>query len=154
MKQSSALLQRPRAVAAVVLVSAIVYGVVGALIGIGALARASHPIRLEVALAAVFFSGALGGGFGAIAGPLVAFSFLRHVPLGRAIIKPAAGAGLTTALTFLATPDLRVVFGLSLAVAILVGIHLRRRTTSPVETRIGRSSVTVPARPPANMRCS
>jgi len=141
MKQSSAL-QRPLVVAVVGLLSAIAYGAVGALIGIGALARASHPIRLEVALAALFFSGVLGAGFGTIAGPLVAFSFLRHVPLSRAIIGPAVGAGLTTALAFFATPDLRVVLGLSLGAAILIGMRLRRRTMLPVDVAL----------PPANTR--
>jgi hypothetical protein len=72
----------------------------------------------------------------------LAFSFLRHVPLARAIIEPSLAAGLTTALVFFATTDVRVVFGLSLLVATLVAIRARRRTNLPFEI----------ARAPANTR--
>ena len=120
-------LRELRVTGAIVLLSGICYGMVGAVIGLGALTHGSARITLGLLSVVGLFAGALGAAFGVVAGPGLAFGLLRRVPLARAIGEPAAAAGATASLAFFATPHVLTVLSLSLGVATLSAIRLRRR---------------------------
>jgi hypothetical protein len=129
-------LRHLRVLGAVVLLSGVSYGVVGAVIALGALARGPATVTATLVLAVAIFGGALGAAFGLIAGPGLAFGLLRRVPLVRAIGEPAFAAGATTSLVFFATPNVLIVLGLSLAAATLSAVRLWRRSPAGVSSSL------------------
>jgi len=120
-------LRHLRVSGAVVLLSGICYGMVGAVIGLGALTRGGATVTLPLLLAVALFAGALGAAYGVVAGPSLAFALLRRVPLARAVAETAVVAGATASLAFFATPNGLIVLGLSLAAATLSAVRLRRQ---------------------------
>jgi MFS family permease len=92
-------------------------------------------------------SAGLGAAAGAVTGPLIAFIFLRRVPLWRATIETAGAAGVGAALGMAITPELLDrytgvpygwVYG-GLLFAILAALRLRhayRKRDTPVAPRV------------------
>jgi hypothetical protein len=96
---------------------------------------------------AVSASAGLGAVSGAVTGPLIAFAFLRRVPLWRATIETAGAAGVGAALGMAITPELLDrytgvpygwVYG-GLLFAILAALRLRhayRKRDTPVASGV------------------
>ena len=73
-----------------------------------------------------------GAAFGAISGPLLAWSLLRHVPLWRVIVWAATGTVLGSLAAWAAAgaslaPGLPSIFGGALLGMVIAGVVLRRR---------------------------
>ncbi len=70
----------------------------------------------------------VGGGFGLIVGPVVAWTLLRRVPLGRAVLIPTIGAAIGSALGLALAPlSPLAVLGAGLAGLFLGAWRERRR---------------------------
>jgi hypothetical protein len=74
-----------------------------------------------------FVGGAVGGGCGLICGPIAAWTLLRNVPLGRAILEPSIGAAIGGALgLFFAEPGgIFAPIGGAIAGLLLAAMRLR-----------------------------
>jgi hypothetical protein len=99
----------------------------GAVIALGALAVVdSAPELGEMAFIVVAAAG-VGGAFGVIVGPLLSWTMLRHVPIGRAILQTAIAAGLAATLSLMLAFSFFAMLGVSLTAAALAALRLRRR---------------------------
>ena len=85
------------------------------------------PLAVFRDLFVYFVGGAVGAACGLVCGPIAAWTMLRNVPLGRAILEPSIGAAIGGALgLFLARPGgIFAPIGGAIAGLLLAAIRLR-----------------------------
>ncbi len=129
--QRDTVLRVVRATGIVALLSAIGGAIGGAVLGVGialhAVITGGFPENVTDFVAGIGVgSGVFGAAYGLVLGPFYSWTLLRHVPIWRAIIEPAAVAALTVGAVFiLRVPSTWLVFAAPVLTSGLAAIRLR-----------------------------
>jgi MFS family permease len=102
-------------------------GAVGGTLIVGGILLATHlPTEFGSVRFVFGVASAVGCVFGVMVGPVLAWLFLRHVPIWRAIAETAVAAGIVATVSLTFGSSLWAMVGWSLAGASLAAIRLRR----------------------------
>jgi hypothetical protein len=107
--------------------SAVAGGLVANVVLATAMVVTQGPLAVSRDPFVYLVGGAVGGACGLVCGPLAAWTLLRKVPLGRAILEPSIAAAIGGALGLLLVPRIWGPIGGAIAGLLLAAFRLRRQ---------------------------